>query len=173
MSRCSRSSITIALVGSKGDLADQLRPEPVVAPAKLLSGLDRVHVVHEPLGGDVEQLADDVLLGDHHVLGALPVAELRVELAGLGVDDVGAQRSRIASEERVGQRAVAPEEAGDVESHEQVHEAVEEAIAERVVRTGRTQHPAIRQGEVEMAGDQHRLQLVAVRRSAGARSGGR
>ena len=61
---------------------------------------------------------------------ALPVAQLRMEIARLGIDQVGRERAGIAPEERVGERAVAPEEAREVDAHEQLGERVEQAVAQ-------------------------------------------
>jgi len=131
--------------GAKATSRTSSDQKPVVPPAQFLGGQRRVHVMDEPLSGDVEQLTEDVLLSDHHVLQALTVAELGVKLPGFGVDHVRAERSRVATEERVRQRAITPEEAGDMEAHQQVHEAIEEAITERRVASGRAEHAAIRQ----------------------------
>ena len=51
---------------------------------------------------------------------SLTVREARVQLAGLGVDEVGRERAGVAAEERVRERAVAPEEAAEVEADEQL-----------------------------------------------------
>jgi hypothetical protein len=92
-----------ARVRGERHFLDELGPEPVVAPVELLGRTDRVHVVDQPLGSDVEQLADDVLLGHHHVLETLAVAELGMELACLSVDHVGAKGARVPAEQRVGE----------------------------------------------------------------------
>ena len=66
----------------------------------------------------------------------------------------------VAAEQRVRQRAVAPEEAGQVEPHEQADEGVEQAVAEvRDRQPAPRQQRAVRQRVVEVAGDQ---QAVAV-----------
>jgi len=81
-----------------------LRP---VTGSIVVDGLDtRRHEVHE--------LADDVDPGDLEVVAALAVGQRVVEVAGLGVDEVRGERPRIAAEQRVRQRHVAPEEADDV-----------------------------------------------------------
>ena len=49
-----------------------------------------------------------------------------MQLAGLGVDEVGGERARVAPEERVRERAVAPEEAAQVEPDEQLGARVEQ-----------------------------------------------
>ena len=154
----------VALVGGEGDFLGQLRPETFVAPAQLLGGTKWIHAMNEPLSRDVEELAGDVLLGHHDILVALAVAQLRVELAGFGVDHVCTQGSGIAAEQRVGKGAVTPEKAGDVEPDQQVHQAVEEAVAQRLISTRRPQNPAIGQREVEMPGDQDGVEPVVQRR---------
>ena len=110
---------------------------------------------------EVEQLAGHVLLGDLQVVRALPVAQRGVQIAGLGVDEVGRERARVAPEERVRERAVAPEEAGEVDAHEQLGERVEQAVAQ-IGHARAAEEAAVRQREVEVARDQHGFGLVAV-----------
>ena len=89
-----------------------------------------------------------------------PSVSALVALARLDVDDVRLQRAGVAAEQGVRQRAVAPEEAGQVEPHEQADEGVEEAVAEvRDRQPAPRQQRAVRQRVVEVAGDQ---QAVAV-----------
>ena len=65
------------------------------------------------------------------------------------------ERPRVAAEQRVRQRAVAPEEAGQVKAHEQPDEGVEESLAEvgDAQSTARQQR-SVRQRVVEVAGDE-------------------
>ena len=81
-------------------------------------------------GLQVRQVAGDVLDGDRQVELPLPVRQGRVALAGLHVDDVRDQRTRVAAEQRVRQRAVAPVEPGEVQSHQQPGQRVEQPLAE-------------------------------------------
>ena len=56
---------------------------------------DRVHRrVEQAAGLQVEQLAGDVDAGELEVVLALAARERLVELAGLGVDEVGGERRR-------------------------------------------------------------------------------
>ena len=120
-----------SLVRGEGLLVRQLAPEALVATDDLLTGLVGVDVRRQAdLGVDIEELADDVDVRDVEVVLALAVGELAVELSGLGVDEVGAERSGVAAEERVRQRAVAPEEAREVEPDEQLRAGVQQARAE-------------------------------------------
>ena len=57
---------------------------------------------------------------------ALTVAELRMHLAGLGVDQPGLQHLTVAGEQCVGQRAVAPEHPMAVQLHQQTGHRVEQ-----------------------------------------------
>src|SRR5207244_178208 len=93
------------------------------------------------LGLHVEQLPGDVLLRDQEVVAALARAQARVELARLGVDEIGGELARVAAEERVRERAVAPEEAREVQAREELGERVEQAVAEVGDATAGEQDP--------------------------------
>lgn len=99
----------------------------------------------DPLGAQVEELAGQVLPGHHQVVGALPAAELGVELAGLGVDDVGGEVTRVQAEERVGQGAVTPEEADHVEANQKVDQGVEQPVGGPAQLRAGLQSPAVRE----------------------------
>ena len=121
----------VARVVAERLLARQLVPERLVARDELGGGLLRRELaLAAELGLDVRELAGDVLLGDLEVVLALPVGEARVELAGLGVDEVGGERAGVAAEERVRERAVAPEEAAEVQPDEQLGARVEQPPAQ-------------------------------------------
>ena len=83
-----------------------------------------------------------------------------MELAGLGVDEVGRERARVAAEERVRERAVAPEEAAEVEPDQQLGARVEQPPPQVGHAAAREQR-AERQRVVEVAGDQDRLEPLA------------
>ena len=87
---------------------------------------------------------------------ALPVRELLVQLAGLRVDEIRGEPARVAPEERVRQRAVAPEEARKVQAHEQLGERVEQQVERRGEDRAR-QHEAVRQRVLEVPREQHRF----------------
>ena len=76
-------------------------------------------------------------VGDLEVVRALPVGQPRVQLAGLGVDEVGGERAGVAAEQRVRQRAVAPVEAGQVQPDEQPGQRVEQPDAQLAAGCGR------------------------------------
>ncbi len=139
-----------ALVAREHLLVRQLGPQPVVARDHLLRELERVLVA------DVEQLAVEVLARDREIVRPLPVGELLVHLGRLGVDEVGGELAGVAAEERVRQRAVAPEEPGEVQAHEQLRERVEQEIERRRENRAR-QHEPVRQRVVEVTREQHRL----------------
>ena len=112
-------------------------------------------------GGQVGEAEGDVLDEDVQVVGALPVRERRVDLARLGVDEVGRERVAVAPEERVGQRAVAPVDAGPVEVDEEPGHGIEEAVA---VAARLERHPhqeaAVLERVAEELGDEDRVALV-------------
>ena len=61
---------------------------------------------------EVEQLPGDVLDGDLEIMSALTIAQSALlDPSRLSVDEPRAQGAGIASEQRVGERAIAPEEA--------------------------------------------------------------
>ena len=115
-----------------------------------------------PPGLEVEQLAGDVDPGDLEVVLALAVGEpALVELAGLGVDEVGRERAGVAAEQRVRERHVAPEEPHDVQPHEQHRERVDEAGRGVGPKRLREQRP-VGQREPQVPRDEHGLQRVAL-----------
>ena len=125
------------LVGLQDLLAGQLLPQRLVPAPELLGDLHRVHVGREQLARlQVEQLAVDPLDGQLDVPLALSVGQLRVLLAGLRVDQVRLQRARVVPEQRVGQRAVTPEEPGQVQPDQQLDQRVEQPV-------GRLQAPRV------------------------------
>jgi hypothetical protein len=71
------------------------------------------------------------------------------------------ERAGVAAEERVRERAVAPEDAGEVQPDEELGEAG----ADRLLRARQglaLEHEPVRERELEIARDQHRRQLAAV-----------
>lgn len=138
--------------------AGQLIPQAVVARADLHAELDRVHRgVQRPGGFQVEQLAADVHAGEVEVVVPLPGAELRMQVTGLGVHQIGGVGARVPSEERVGQRAVAPGEPGQVQADQEDGQGVHEAVHGGGSHGG-LEHRAVRHRAAQMPGDQHRLQ---------------
>ncbi len=103
----------------------------------------------------------EVLERDVEVVPALAVGQPGLELAGLDVHDIGGQRTCIASEERVVERAVAPEEAGQVQPDEEARQRVEEELL-WLLEAAPAEHDPERQRVLEVARDQHRRQLLGV-----------
>jgi len=95
-------------------------------------------------GLQVAEVAEQVGPGDDQVVLSLPGGQRVMQLAGLGVDEVRGERPRIAAEQRVRQRHVAPEEAGDVQPREQHHHGVDQA-ADRVLLHTRGEQRAVRE----------------------------
>ena len=79
----------------------------------------------------------------------------------LGVDEVGGKRARVPPEERVRERAVAPEEPGEVQAGEQVRERVEQLVAQvGHAGAGAAEEHPVGERELEVARDQHAVQAV-------------
>ncbi len=83
-----------------------------------------------------------------------------MELARLGVDEVGGERARVAAEERVRERAVAPEEAAEVEADEELRARVEQPPAQVGDAAASEERPE-RERVVEVARDQDRVEVAA------------
>jgi hypothetical protein len=150
-----------ALVGGEHLLLRQLVPQCLVARDDLGAGLVGVEIGREPdLGVHVEELADDVQLRDVEVVRALPVGELAVQLSGLRVDEIRRERARVATEERVRERAVAPEEAAEMQAGEQLGQPVQQVRAQvRDRSTG--EERAVGERVLEVPRDQHGAEVVA------------
>ena len=82
-----------------------------------------------------------------------------MHLARLGVDEIGGERSRIAPEERVRERAVAPEEPPEVQADEQLCAGVEQAPSQVGHAAAREKRPE-RERVVEMPRDQDGVEIV-------------
>ena len=150
----------VARVVAERLLPRQLVPERLVAGDELGGGLLRGQLaLAAELRLDVGELAGHVLLGDHQVVAALAVREARVHLAGLGVDEVGGERARIAAKERVRERAVAPEETAEVQADEQLRAGIEQAAAQVGHAAAREERPE-RERVVEMPRDQDGFEIV-------------
>ena len=148
------------LLGRDELLAGELVPEGLVLGADAHGQLDRVDVVgQEARGLDVQQLRADAVDGQVDVVRPLPVGEGRVPLDGLGVDQVGGHGAGVRAEERVRQRRVAPEDAVEVQPHEQPDHRVDELLG-RVLAARRREQVAVGDRVVEVAGHEDRRQVV-------------
>ncbi len=113
--------------------AGQLGPQLAVAGLDHVHEVQRVEALLEHAAGlQVAEVAEQVGPGDDQVVLSLAGGQRVMQLAGLGVDEVRGERPRIAAEQRVRQRHVAPEEADDVQPREQYHHGVDQA-ADRVL----------------------------------------
>ena len=83
-----------------------------------------------------------------------------MQLAGLRVDEVGGEGAGIAAEQRVRERAVTPVETGGVQPNEQCGQRVEQAPG-RVRAQGRGEQRAVGQRELQVPGDQRRVERLA------------
>ena len=140
--------------------ARQLTPERLVAPHDLAAGLVGVEVGREPdLGVHVEQLPDDVHLRDLEVVAALALGECAVQLPGLGVDEIRRERACVAPEERVRERAVAPEEPPQMQPCKELRKCVQEMGAQIRDPLGREQR-AVGKRELEVSRDQRGVEAA-------------
>ena len=96
-------------------------------------------------------------------MAALAVGEPLVQLARLGIHHVRGQRAGVAAEKQVRERAVAPEEADEVQADERLDERVEERVLRGRADPAR-EHEPVRERELEVARDQDGLELLAGRR---------
>ena len=129
------------VVGAELDLGVELVPQPAVARPHALGGGDRLVELVGPLVVDreVRQPEGHVLDEDLEVVRALAVGQRGMDLARLGVDEVGLDLVAVAPEERVGERAVAPVDAAPMEVDEQRRHRVEQPVAVGL-RPGRQTH---------------------------------
>ena len=151
------------LVLAHGLRRGQQVPEPLVPLDHRDGGLQRVDDLRQQAGHlQVQQLTGDVGLDDVEILQALPVRQALPHLAGLGVHQIGGQRSGVPAEQRVRQRAVLPGEADQVQPDQQFGQRVQQlGLQVRVHPPG--EQGAVGQREPQVLGDQRRVQRFALR----------
>ena len=150
------------LVGAEDLLAGQLVPQRVVALRQLAGHLDRVDVGREEAALlQVEQLPTDPFCGVVDVAEALAHRQRRMELGGLGVDQVRGDRARVRAEQCVGQRAIAPVEPGEVQPGEQFDHRVDQLVG-GVAGVAVGEDVAVGHRVVEEPGDQDRVLFLPV-----------
>ena len=112
LSRRIRSAIRKRCSSSRKHLlAGHLAPERAVAAGQLAGDpTGSIAVGSRPPACRSSSSAADPLGGELDVVVALAGGERGVQLGGLGVDQVGRHRPGVEAEQRVGQRAVAPDE---------------------------------------------------------------
>src|SRR5918992_599916 len=97
------------------------------------------------------------------VVGALAVAQARVDLAGLGVDQERLEELAVPLEQGVGQRAVAPEDPLAVQVDEQAGDGVEQPLAVLDQLPGEpAEQPPELPGVLQVLGDQDRVAGVGL-----------
>ncbi len=113
-------------------LGGELLPQVVVAGLDVGGDLPRVDVAHELAHLLWRSSSPPATFsgGDLQVNRPLAVAESVVPLGRLDVDDVRRDLAGITAKQRVRQRAVTPEEPGEVEPHQQPDQRIEQALAE-------------------------------------------
>ena len=151
------------LCGRELLLRGQLAPQRGVPLPDLLHHLVRLDGrIERAARLQVEDLGEDVLAADGDVVLPHLVADRRLELAGLGVDEVRRELARVPPKEDVGQGDVAPEEVGEVQPDQQHDQRVHHLG--QVVGGGQPllEQRAVGQREAEMGGQQGRRQFLAV-----------
>jgi hypothetical protein len=139
-------------------LVGELVPQGLVAVHDLRRDADGLHGgVEQPARLEVEQLTGDVGAGQVEVVVALADGQRVVQLAGLGVDEVRRKGAGVAAEQGVGQRAVAPVEAGVVQAHEQHRQRIDQPVG-RVGAKGLGEQRAVGQRELQVARDQRGIE---------------
>ena len=140
-------------------LSGQLLPQRLVPVLYFLAGLQRVDVGRQQLARlQVHELTADPLDRELDVPVPLPVGQGGMLLAGLRVDQVGPERARVVAEQRVRQRAVTPEEPGQVQPHQQLHQRVEQPVGRLPDARAGEQRP-VRGRVLEEPGHQDRVQV--------------
>ena len=134
-------------------------PQVGVAGHDAIADLNRVDAgLQERSGLEVHEFADDVRPGDVDVVQPLALRQsLRVELTGLGVDQISGEGARVAPEERVGQRDIPPVEAEQVQAHEQDRQSVDQACGGLRAHV-LAEQGAIGEGVGQVLGDEHGVQ---------------
>ena len=154
-------------------LARDLAPQPLVALTDHPTGvLDARRLVRLDEGGDPGQVAGHVLHHDQEILGAQPIVERLAKRRGLGVHEVGLELAGVAAEQRVGERAVAPVEAGQVEAHQKPRHGVQQPLAVTLHPRVQEQRP-IRERRLQEARDQDAAVAAVALDQPGARVPGR
>jgi len=119
----------VAILARDDQGARHLVPQAVVARTQADAGDDRIDaVVQAATGLQVHELAGHVGGGGLEVVLALPFGQAGMQLPGLSIDEVCGEGTRVAPEQRVGQRAVVPGEAGQVQLHDEDREGVEQSV---------------------------------------------
>ena len=158
-----QQGVDLVAIGARhGHRVGEGHPQVVVPALEVGADLGGVQRLGDhPAGLQVHELAHDVHGGGLHVVGALAARQRLVQLAGLGVDQVGRERPGIAQEERVGQRAVVPREPEQVQPDDEQDQRVEQPLPRVGAERGLDQRP-VGQRERQVAGDQRGRQVLAV-----------
>ena len=133
----------------------------MVALHQTVADLHLVHIAgQQGAGAQIHQLADDVRAGQVDIVFALPLGQTHMQVAGLGIHQERGERVSIAQEQNVRQRDVTPVETGEVQTHHQHSQGVDQPFG-RIRAQVAGEQGAIRQRELQMPGDQDRLQRLA------------
>ena len=138
------------------------------SPQLAIAALDRLHQ-HQRIQGLIQQATSlqiaelTVQVGSRNgqVVLALTVGQPVMKLAGLSVDQVGRERSGVAPEQGVGQRYVTPQEADQMQPRQQHDHGVDQPV-DGVLPYAAVEQGPIRQRELQMPGDQNRVERLTL-----------
>ena len=137
-------------------------PQRMVAVHQPVADFDFVHIAREQLAGaQIHQLADDIRVRQVDIIFALTFGEVRMQIAGFGVHKERRVRVGITQEQHVGQRDIAPVEAGQMQPDHKHGEGVNQPFRGIGAQVPREQR-AVRQRVFQMLGHQHGFERVAV-----------
>ena len=110
-------------------------------------------------GAQIHQFADDIRASQVDIVFALAFRQADMQIAGLSVHQERGERVGVAQEQDVRQRDIAPVETGEVQTHHQHGQGVDQTFG-RVRTQVAGEQGTVRQRELQMPGDQNRLQRL-------------
>ena len=137
-------------------------------PEFAIAALDGLHqnewiqrLIQQTPSLEVAELSIEVGARNREVVLTLPVGQAIMQLAGLSVDQVRGERTGVAPEQGVRQRDVTPQEAVQMQPHQQDDHGVDQSVDGVLAYAAIEQRP-VRQGELEMPSDQNRVERLAL-----------
>lgn len=141
--------------------SSQLGPEIVIANLEHLGQLDWVDPIAQLAERfEFEEAAGDVVSCDHEIVRALSIRKSEMAFARLGIYEVGNQAPRIPAEQGVAERAVSPEEAGEVDTHQKHGERIDQPVV-HCLATRSGEQVQVGKREREVACDENGFERLA------------